>query len=60
MYGNVKSAPVKATRGKIHDYLAMKLDYSQEKVIKVNMVDYVEAMVKEFFGRNSEVQVSLE
>jgi hypothetical protein len=29
MYGN-KNAPVKATRGKIHDYLAMKLDFTKK------------------------------
>ena len=27
-YGNPEIAPVKATRGKIHDYLAMKLDFT--------------------------------
>jgi hypothetical protein len=48
MYSNIKSSPVKATRGKIHENLAMKLDYSQEKIIKINMVDYVKAMVNDF------------
>jgi hypothetical protein len=38
MYGNKDIAPVKATRGKIHDYLTMKLD----------MVDYVDNMVNDF------------
>jgi hypothetical protein len=48
MYGDEKIAPVKATRGKVHEYLAMKLDYSENGVIKVNMVDYVNAMVNDF------------
>jgi hypothetical protein len=48
MYGNEKIAPVKATRGKVHEYLAMTLDYSEKGVIKVNMVDYVKAMVNDF------------
>jgi hypothetical protein len=47
-YGDEKIAPVKATRGKVHEYLAMKLDYSEKGVIKVNMVDYVKAMVNDF------------
>jgi hypothetical protein len=29
MYGSIKSAPVKANCGKIHEYLAMKLDYGK-------------------------------
>jgi hypothetical protein len=48
MYGDEKIAPVKATQGKIHKYLAMKLDYSEKGVIKLNMVDYVKAMVNNF------------
>jgi hypothetical protein len=28
MYGDSNVAPVKATRGKLHDYLAMKLDFT--------------------------------
>jgi hypothetical protein len=48
MYFNIKSAPVKATRGNIHEYLAMKLDYSQEKINKINMVDNVKEMVNDF------------
>jgi hypothetical protein len=28
MYGDIEIAPVKATRGKVHDYLAMKLDFT--------------------------------
>jgi Reverse transcriptase (RNA-dependent DNA polymerase) len=47
-YGDMKIAPVKATRGKVHEYLAMKLDYSEKGVIKINMVDYVKGMVKDF------------
>jgi hypothetical protein len=33
MYGDPKLPPVKATRGKIHEYLAMKLDYSTPGVV---------------------------
>jgi Reverse transcriptase (RNA-dependent DNA polymerase) len=47
-YGDKEIAPVKATRGKLHDYLAMKLDYSEAGKLKLNMVEYVENMVKDF------------
>ena len=32
MYGDAKVAPVKATRGKIHEYLGMKLDFTTRKI----------------------------
>jgi hypothetical protein len=48
MYGDPKVAPVKATRGKIHDYLAMKLDFTTPGKLKVDMIDYVNNMVNEF------------
>jgi Reverse transcriptase (RNA-dependent DNA polymerase) len=48
MYGDKDIAPVKATRGKIHDYLAMKLDYSEKGKLKLNMVDYVDNMIQDF------------
>jgi hypothetical protein len=48
MYGDPKIAPVKATQGKIHEYLAMKLDYSTPGVVKVNMTDCIKGMIKEF------------
>jgi Reverse transcriptase (RNA-dependent DNA polymerase) len=47
-YGQIKDAPVKATRGKIHEYLAMKLDYSTKGKVKINMVDYVKNMVNDY------------
>jgi hypothetical protein len=48
MYGDPKLAPVKATRGKIHDYLAMKLDFTNKQKLKVNMTDYIKNMVNDF------------
>ena len=39
---------VKTTRGKLHDYLGMKLDYSVPGQVSIDMVDYVEYMVNEF------------
>jgi hypothetical protein len=39
---------VKAVRGKRHDYLAMVLDFTEPKVLKVDMSDYIKGMVEEF------------
>jgi hypothetical protein len=40
-----KEAPLTITRGKIHDYLGMTLDYSEEGKVKIKMSDYVEKML---------------
>jgi hypothetical protein len=48
MYGDEKVAPVKSSRDKIQDYLAMKLDYCEEGQLTVNMIDYVKGMVEDF------------
>jgi hypothetical protein len=48
MYGDKDIAPVKATRGKIHDYLAMKLSFTEKGKLKLDMVDYVNNMVNDF------------
>jgi len=39
---------VKASRGKIHDYLGVELDYSTPGEVKIQMRRYVEKMLKEF------------
>ena len=39
---------VKAVRGKRHNYLGMVLDFSTPGVVKVDMTEYVESMLKEF------------
>jgi hypothetical protein len=46
MYGSY--GEVKATRGKVHDYLGMTFDYSVKGKVKVQMIDYVEGMLDEF------------
>ena len=47
-YGDDKLGRVRATRGKIHNYLGMTLDYSTSKKLKLSMKDYIEKMIKEF------------
>jgi hypothetical protein len=46
MYGSV--AEVKATRGKIHEYLGMTFDFSEKGKVKIDMIDYMKAMVNDF------------
>ncbi|MGC8537318.1 MAG: Ty1/Copia family ribonuclease HI, partial [Rhizomicrobium sp.] len=46
MYG--AHGEVKTTRGKVHDYLGMVFDFSQEGQVKVDLVDYISNMVEEF------------
>ena len=46
MYG--KHGEVKATRGKVHDYLGMTFDYSVPGKVKVDMTEYMKGMVKDF------------
>ena len=39
---------VKATRGKVHDYLGIELDYSTKGQVRFNMKRYVDKMLSEF------------
>ena len=47
MIGNEfgKEAPLTITRGRIHDYLGMTLDFSEQGKVKIKMLDYVEKML---------------
>ena len=42
-YGKVKS-----NRGKIHDYLGMKFDFTKKGHVKIDMSEYIEQTIKEF------------
>ena len=46
MYG--KHGEVKATRGRIHDYLGMTFEFTESKKLIVSMVDYIKRLVDEF------------
>ena len=46
MYGGY--GEVKATRGKVHDYLGMTFDFSEPGKLKLDMIDYMKAMVDDF------------
>jgi hypothetical protein len=40
-----KEAPITITRGGIHDYLGMMLDFSEQGKVKIKMLDYVKKML---------------
>lgn len=42
-----KEAPLTVTRGKIHDYLGMRIDYSTPGKVAITMVDYIDNMLRE-------------
>ena len=45
-YGEDGIGEVKATRGNRHAYLAMILDFSSAKVLKLDMVEYIRRIIK--------------
>ena len=46
MYGEYKA--VSPTRGKVHDYLGMVLDFREKGYVKVDMTAYVKGMLEDF------------
>ena len=46
MYGEF--GEVKATRGKLHDYKGMTLDYQVKGQVLIGMTDYIQKMVEEY------------
>jgi hypothetical protein len=48
MYGSDETGHVKVVRGKVHDYLAMVLDYSQDGKLKIDMRYYIKDMLEKF------------
>jgi hypothetical protein len=45
VYG--KDAPLTITRGKVHDYLGMTIDYRVDSKAKFTMTDYIQNMLDE-------------
>jgi hypothetical protein len=39
---------MKVSRGKVHDYLGMTLDYSKKGEVKVMMIDYMKGVIEDF------------
>ena len=53
-YGSDLNGHVKVVNGKIHEYLAMKLDYSIPENLRVDMQDYIKELITTFPGKLSE------
>jgi hypothetical protein len=47
-YGSDDLGHVKVVRGKIHDYLAMILDFTEDGALKIDMRYYIEGMLEAF------------
>jgi hypothetical protein len=47
-YGSDDLGNVKIVRGKVHDYLAMILDYTQDGALKLDMKYYIKGMLDDF------------
>ena len=41
-----KEAPITVTRGKVHEYLGMMIDYREDGVVKITMIDCVNKMLE--------------
>jgi hypothetical protein len=41
-----KDAPMTVTRGKVHDYLGMKISFEDKNMVKVTMYDYISGMLE--------------
>ena len=42
-----KEDPITRNRGKVHDYLGMKIDFSEKGKVKIIMQDYIEAVLED-------------
>ena len=47
-YEDSEITKLKPSRGKIHDYLGITLDYSEKGKVKISMLDYIDKMLQEF------------
>ena len=50
IYGTIEE--MKTTHGKVHNYLALTVDYSFEGQVSMDMIDYVKSMIKSFEVRS--------
>ena len=46
LYGKHKA--VEPVRGKVHDYLGKVVDFTENEVVKIDMVKYVKGMISDF------------
>ena len=53
-YGSDGIGNVEASRGKVNEYLAMTLDYTEEEKLKIVMRKYLDAIISEFTQKLSD------
>jgi len=46
--GHIYGSKMSVTRGKVHKYLGMDLDYTGDKCVKISMIKYVDKVIKDF------------
>ena len=51
VYEDASITVLKPSRGKVHDYLGMTIDYSEDGKVKIYMKDYIRNMLSEFRGK---------
>ena len=54
-YGKVKS-----NRGKVHDYMGMKFDFTKKEHVKMDMSEYIERTIEEFCKKGYKLDGILE
>jgi hypothetical protein len=51
-YEDVTITKMKPSRGKVHDYLGVIFDFSEDGKVKIQMKEYIQNMLEEFKGRD--------
>jgi hypothetical protein len=51
-YEDVNITKMKPSRGKVHDYLGVIFDYSEDGKVKIQMKEYIKNMLAEFKGKD--------
>ena len=54
------SGEMKVTRGKVHKYLGMKLDFTTAGVVSVSMINYIQDVIKEWEDSTSKLDDGFE
>ena len=50
------SGKMKVARGKVHKYLSMTMDFTTPKLVKINMLEYIEEIIESWDKACSELE----
>ena len=56
--GKMGSGKMKISIGKIHEFLVMTFDFSKALEVKINMIPYIEEIVKDFTNHDDTINTS--